>query len=548
MPKPFAPSPGSQLAILGRFAWRLRGFVRHPSDAATCRERTAAGLRSRAANLLHAIEAGVFAQPESPYRHLFRHAGIELGDVRHAVETTGVEASLATLADAGVFLRLDEFKGRRPIERGSLRLEAAPHDFDNPLANRHFSSQTGGSRSGSGGTRIYIDLDSYAQDAAYQHHLLDAFGLLGRPAAAWCPLPPFSSGINEVLRSVKLGRPPDRWFAQSRPSYRGRTWRHAVLADCLIHAGRLHGAAIPIPEPVPLGDAHLVAQWLAAQRAAGAPAVLKTNVASGIRVCLAARERDLDIAGSFFRVDSEPLTPARAAVFARAGCAVANTYAMTEAGWVGVPCARPEFPDEVHLVSDKIALLQRPVRSAQGLAACANFYTTLLPSTPKLMLNVDCGDYSAATSRSCGCLLERLGYTTHLHTVRSYDKLTGEGMNFLGDDLHRLIEEVLPARFGGSPMDYQLVETELDGAGLPQVQVIVSPAVGKVEDAEVVAAVIAFLDQVPGAGGFGRRWEEAGTLRVWRREPFATGATKVLPLHIAKQLGAETRERSDTPV
>ena len=123
MPKPFAPGPGSQLAILGRFAWRLRAFVRHPSDAAACRDRTAAGLRARAANLLHAIEAGILAQPESPYRHLFRHAGIEFGDVRHAVETTGVEASLATLADAGVFLRPDEFKGRRPIERGSLRLE-----------------------------------------------------------------------------------------------------------------------------------------------------------------------------------------------------------------------------------------------------------------------------------------------------------------------------------------------------------------------------------------------------------------------------------------
>ena len=40
-------------------------------------------------------------------------------------------------------------------------------------------------------------------------------------------------------------------------------------------------------------------------------------------------------------------------------------------------------------------------------------------------------------------------------------------------------------------------------------------------------------------------------LRVWRREPFATGATKVLPLHIAKAgagPSAETRERSDTLV
>jgi hypothetical protein len=302
---------------------------------------------------------------------------------------------------------------------------------------------------------------------------LEAFGLLGRPAAAWCPLPPFSSGINEVLRSVKLGNPPRRWFAQSRPSYWDRTWRHALLAGCLIHAGRMHGAAIPIPEPVPLSEARCVAGWLALQRAAGTPAVLKTNVASGIRVCLAAREHGLDIAGSFFRIDSEPLTPARAAVFAAAGCDAANTYAMTEAGWVGVPCAHPEAADEVHLVSDK--------------------------------------------------------------TVRSYDKLTGEGMNFLGDDLHRLIEEVLPAHFGGSPMDYQLVETESDDGGLPRVQIVVSPAVGQVSEAELVATVVTFLNKVPGASGdFGRRWQEAGTLRVARREPYATGATKVLPLHLIK--------------
>jgi hypothetical protein len=100
-------------------------------------------------------------------------------------------------------------------------------------------------------------------------------------------------------------------------------------------------------------------------------------------------------------------------------------------------------------------------------------------------------------------------------------------------------------------MDYQLVETEVPDGGLPQVQVIVNPAVGEVDHREVVAAVIAFLDRVPGAGGFGRRWEEAGTLRVWRREPFATGATKVLPLHVAKATVApdsEIQEPGDTLV
>ena len=49
-------------------------------------------------------------------------------------------------------------------------------------------------------------------------------------------------------------------------------------------------------------------------------------------------------------------------------------------------------------------------------------------------------------------------------------------MNFLGADLIRLIEEVLPARFGGAPTDYQFVERE-DARGLPKVDLRVSPRI-----------------------------------------------------------------------
>ena len=59
--------------------------------------------------------------------------------------------------------------------------------------------------------------------------------------------------------------------------------------------------------------------------------------------------------------------------------------------------------------------------------------------------------------------LAELGFTTHLHTVRSYEKLTSGGVMFMGSMLHELLEETLPARFGGSPLDYQLVEEEEDG-------------------------------------------------------------------------------------
>jgi hypothetical protein len=150
------------------------------------------------------------------------------------------------------------------------------------------------------------------------------------------------------------------------------------------------------------------------------------------------------------------------------------------------------------------------------------------------MINVDCGDYSAIANRSCGCSLDHLGYAVHLHTVRSYDKLTSEGMNFLGSDFHRLVEEVLPKRFSGPPMDYQLVEQ--DEGSLPKVDVLVSPRVGRVREAEVVETFVGFLNVAPNATGkFGNRWRDAGALRVVRQEPFSTGAGKVLALHVLKQ-------------
>jgi hypothetical protein len=355
----FAPSLPSQLLLLGQFAFRLRGFLRQPLSPADCRARVLRGLERRQANFLGMLQRAVFGRPSSPYHQLSAHAGVTLNDVRHSVRTQGLEPAPDMLADAGIYLRLDEFKGRRPIRRRSLSLEVTPHDFDNPLSSRDFSSQAEGSRSGRGGTRVCIDLDSYTQDAAYQHLLLEAFSLLDCPSALWCPVPLYNSGINEVLRSAKLGNPSDRWFPQDKSSYTGRSWRHALLADYLIRAGRLHGTDLPKPEHVPLDASYQVAAWLPGKRKIGTPTVLKTNVAAGVRVCFAAQGHGLDLTGTVFRLDSEPLTPARATIFRRAGCQPTNTYAMSEAGWIGVPCARPPSTMLSSLRQDRASAARR---------------------------------------------------------------------------------------------------------------------------------------------------------------------------------------------
>ena len=117
-----------------------------------------------------------------------------------------------------------------------------------------------------------------------------------------------------------------------------------------------------------------------------------------------------------------------------------------------------------------------------------------------------------------------------MHGIRSWEKLTSEGMNFLGHDLIRLLEEVLPGRFGGAATDYQMVETE--EAGLPKVDLVISPRVGPVDEHAVIDTTIGFLNGQSG-GGFGERWREADTLRVRRVEPHLTFGGKVQALHVS---------------
>src|SRR5207249_4779647 len=100
------------------------------------------------------------------------------------------------------------------------------------------------------------------------------------------------------------------------------------------------------------------------------------------------------------------------------------------------------------------------------------YATSLSGSVRKLMLNVDTGDRATLERRDCGCPAGELGLRDHLHAIRSDDKLTSEGMSFLASDLLALVEEVLPARFGGSPVDWQFVEEEVDG--LSRVSVVAS--------------------------------------------------------------------------
>ena len=191
--------------------------------------------------------------------------------------------------------------------------------------------------------------------------------------------------------------------------------------------------------------------------------------------------------------------------------------------------------DDVHLLKDSQALIQhrREVPFAKA-SVDAFLFTSFLPRATKILLNVECGDYGVVETRRCGCKLEELGFTEHIYNIRGFDKLTGEGMTFIGTDLLRVIEEVLPAKFGGTSTDYQMVEEE-DRKGQTRLTIVASPEVGVIDDDEFIQTVLTELRK----GRSGQRmmanmWSQAKTLRVKRMSPHTTARGKLLPLHIQK--------------
>jgi hypothetical protein len=523
----------AELSAFRRYAWELRSFLRQPLTPEECSRQIQDRLRVRESLFVQMLEAGVFAQPGSPYRALLGAAGVEFEDVAQLVRVHGIEGALERLHDAGVYVTLDEYKGRRPIERLGLSLSVGPEDFDNALAGSGVVVHDVGSRGVR--RRGTLDLGRVAWEAAYQSLLLESFDLFGAPYGMWLTVPPGRAGLLDLLRLSKLGKRVDRWFSQTPLELTRATAKPYLLARTTIAAGRRWGKGSPSPEHVPLADGYPVARWLAEMVAEGTPAQLSAGASSAVRACLAAEAAGLDISGTTFRVGGEPYTRAKAEAMQRSGSRALPHYSSVEVSWIGVACDEPHELDDVHLLTDKLGIIQREHEVADGAARVgALVFTTLSPKAAKVFLNVESDDYGVLTERECGCLFGGLGYTRHLHGIHSYDKLTSGGMTFVGSDVAALLDEALPARFGGAPTDYQFVEEEDEG--IPKVSIVVSPRVGELDEAALITTVLTALASGPAYKRMmASVWESGDTLKVVRREPHATATAKILPLHLVRR-------------
>lgn len=105
----------------GRLLARLVPFLR---KAVTLEEARVTGQRRPAAretDFLALARRAIYGHARSPYRRLLARAGCEYGDSEGLVRRDGLEAALRTLYRQGVYLTVDEFKGRRPAVRGGAR-------------------------------------------------------------------------------------------------------------------------------------------------------------------------------------------------------------------------------------------------------------------------------------------------------------------------------------------------------------------------------------------------------------------------------------------
>ena len=526
-------------------AWELlRGvpaLLRHPLRVEEARAALRTRLEQRDERFLSLVERTVYRNAGSPYRALFRAAGCEAGDLRKLVRSEGLDEALRRLYRAGVYLTVDEFKGRRPAVRGSTVVEINPERLYNPLVSAYLAVRSSGTRGRS--TAVPVGLESIREVAVNQCLSLNARGGLGWPQAINGV--PGGSATRVLLRHAALGAPPARWFSPVDPAAPGLHPRYHWSARVMRWAGLLAGVSIPLPEHVPAQNPRPIVDWMAGVLRRGGTPHLRTFPSAAITICRAASAAGVDLAGTQFTVTGEPYTAARRAVIEGVGGHGVTSYATMEAGGpIGYGCLNAEVPDEAHLYRDTHALVQPGTDDGPGgLPARALLVTVLFPASPLVLINASSGDQAEIVDRACGCAMEQLGWTPRFHTIRSFEKLTAGGMTFLDRDIIRVLEDVLPKRFGGGPNDYQLVESE-DERGAPCLDLLVSPALGALGDAEIRRT---FLEAIgPGAGVervMSLDWREAGLVRVARRAPRTTRSGKVLHLHFKTSDSGEPREQ-----
>jgi hypothetical protein len=511
-----------------RFVYSFVSTASRPVGLPEAHASLRARFRHREADFLAFVDSAIYRNPDSPYRALLALAGCELGDFQKLVRQDGIEGALGALYRRGVYLTVDEMKGRRPAVRGSASVTVEPHRLRVPGSGAHVVTHSSGSRGAR--TALALDVASLRVQAGNLRLLFQARGGDRWVHATWAV--PGSAVIGRLHHYQTLRLRVSRWFSQVDVRAPGLHPRYRFSVHLQRLGSLLVGLPLPAPEHVPVDAPLPIARWMATVLQAGRIPHLWTFPSSAVRLCQAARQAGLDLRGGQFSVSGEPVTAARLRTIQGAGAVVQPLYGSSETGLMGYGCLEPDGTDDFHVASDLHALIQ--AGTAEGPFRPRALLVTSLRSTARVaLLNVSLGDEAELGPRSCGCPLERLGWKRHLRAVRSFEKLNAGGIALLDTDVVKVLEETLPARFGGGPTDYQLVEEESAHGG-PRLRLLVHPALGPLDEAAVAET---FLTSIGEGSGIERlvelQWRQAGLPVVERRPPRAAASGKIHHLDMA---------------
>jgi phenylacetate-coenzyme A ligase PaaK-like adenylate-forming protein len=509
------------------FALELRSYLRNTVTRDEVHKAIKYQLTHREENFIKRVKSSIFDYPQSPYLPLFRSANITFSDVEKMVATQGLSDTLDALYDAGIYITFEEFKGRIPVKRNNIEFHVDENDFDTPNLDVTMIGTTGGSTGNP--SRTKLDFSYLAQSGRHvvvnrlTHDLFDA------KSVVWFGLLPETTTVSGILANAHFGNATEYWFAtpHENDSITGKFY--TALTYMMILMARFHGFKFPFPQYVSLDDPLPIVKTIANILEKGDKVILATTTSKSVRISLYAQEHGIDLTGVTVFGASEPSTESKITEIKASGAKFLNVYATTETREIGLPCKNSIDPTDVHFMSNHLAMIQRP-QQVFDQSVDAFHFTSLLSTNPKMLLNVQLDDFGIVEERDCGCPMYQMGFTTHIRQMSSFRKLTGEGVTLVGSDMVHILEHVLPSKFGGSLLDYQLVEEENE-QGFTKLMLYIAPSVF-IDDESVVLET--FLDamkvSMPSVRLAQAEYRTGNVVEIRREKPFVTARGKYFPI------------------
>jgi hypothetical protein len=509
-------------------------FLRQRVTLQRAQDQIRRDLDNREERFLGIVRAGIYECPQSPYLKLLRLAGCQFSDLQKEVRRLGIEETLARLAREGVYLTVEEFKGKKEVIRGRHSFRVFPGSFDNNTGSAGYRTQSSGTSNEP--TRSFVSLDLLSIRTPVSCVAFAAHGLFSHAHAMYDSILPASGGINNLLIYGRMGVTTDRWFAQKMPiTSRSERLYHYFTTQLIVLAASRFGSGLPKPEFLAHEEIERIVHWAAAQQIRQVGCCITTAASNAARIARGARGLGISLERTKFIVTGEPFTDSKREAIETVGATGIPRYAYGGSVNIGYGCANPLFTDEVHVNQHLLALCANPrVLSQRSPGINPLLCTTLDPAFPRLLFNVESGDYGYMIRRGCGCALEKAGLPLHLYNIRSFEKFTSEGMNYFYGDLYELFERIFPCEFGGGPGDYQLMEEE-DATGQTRLVLVVHPQVKDLDENRIIVLLRAELSKRSrGDRLMTDVWTRAGTFKLRRVVPYASPRGKILPLHISR--------------